>query len=117
MVSSVPRFTPSNKNCTPDTPTLSEAAAVIVTVVPATVALFVGALSDTVGAVVSDAPVTVKLNDDVRTIDPLVPVTVMVEVPVGVEPAVVIVNAVLQVGLQEVGLNVAVAPVGRPEAP
>ena len=48
VVSSVPRFTPSNLNCTPATPTLSEAVAVT-EVVPETVAPEVGAVMETVG--------------------------------------------------------------------
>ena len=44
------------------------------------------------------------------------PVTVIVEVPAGVEVVVAIVRMLVQVGLQAVGLKVAVAPVGSPEA-
>ena len=44
------------------------------------------------------------------------PVTVIREVPMGVEALVAIVSVLGQVGLQEVGLKVAVAPVGKPEA-
>ena len=50
-VSSAPRFTPSSLNCTPATPALSAALAETVTV-PDTVPA-AGALSDTVGGVVS----------------------------------------------------------------
>src|SRR5436190_1920837 len=53
MVSSAPKFAPSTLNCTPATPTLSEALAVTVTAVPATVAPPAGAVTVTVGAVVS----------------------------------------------------------------
>ena len=57
-VSSVPTLVPSTLNCTPTTPILSEAVAESVTLAPETVAPFVGAVSETVGAVVSgDAPV------------------------------------------------------------
>jgi len=51
-VISAPKFAPSNLNCTPTTPTLSEALAVTV-IVPDTVAPLLGAVMDTVGAVVS----------------------------------------------------------------
>lgn len=47
---------------------------------------------------------------------PAVPVTVMVYVPTGVEAVVAMVMVEEQVGLQEVGENEAVAPVGRPDA-
>src|SRR5436309_3287960 len=57
-VSSVPRFAPSSRNWTPATPTLSAAVAVIV-VVPETVAPFAGAVTLTVGGVVSLKTVTV----------------------------------------------------------
>src|SRR5439155_5160668 len=53
--SSAPRFDPSSRNCTPTTPTLSEASAVTF-VVPETVAPLGGAVIDTVGGVVSGAP-------------------------------------------------------------
>ena len=45
-----------------------------------------------------------------------VPVTVIREVPIGVEALVAIVSVLVQVGLQAVGLKVAVAPLGSPEA-
>ena len=61
-VSSAPRFTPSILNCTPATATLSDAVAVIATV-PDTVALFAGAVTDTVGAVVSAVAVPVASFD------------------------------------------------------
>src|SRR2546428_2754693 len=54
VVSSAPRLAPSSLNCTPATPTLSEAVAETVTAEPETVAPAAGALSATVGAVVSD---------------------------------------------------------------
>ena len=53
-VSSAPRLFPSNLNCTPATPTLSEALADTVTV-PETVDPLAGAVMDTVGGVVSAA--------------------------------------------------------------
>src|SRR5438128_1534497 len=52
VVSSVPRLAPSSLNCTPTTPTLSEAVAETVTV-PETVAPLAGAVIATVGVVVS----------------------------------------------------------------
>ncbi|OLE66802.1 MAG: hypothetical protein AUG09_05650 [Acidobacteria bacterium 13_1_20CM_2_68_7] len=51
-MSSEPRLEPSTRNCTPATPTLSEAEALTV-VVPETVAPDAGALMLTVGGVVS----------------------------------------------------------------
>src|ERR1041384_5262296 len=55
VISSAPRFTPSNLNCTPTTPTLSDADADTVTA-PDTDAPLAGAVNDTVGAVVSPPP-------------------------------------------------------------
>ena len=52
-VSSAPRLAPSSLNCTPTTPTLSLASAETATDEPVTVALFAGAVSETVGEVVS----------------------------------------------------------------
>src|SRR6266571_327993 len=57
-VSSAPSTAPSNRNCTPATPTLSEASALTL-IVPDTVAPFAGAVIDTVGGVVSLNTVTV----------------------------------------------------------
>src|SRR5205809_44567 len=54
VVASTPRLAPSSLNCTPTTPTLSEALAVTVTL-PATVAPAVGAVIETVGRVLSPA--------------------------------------------------------------
>ena len=51
-MSSLPRAWPSRRNCTPATPTLSEAVAETVTVLE-TVAPEAGAVIETVGAVVS----------------------------------------------------------------
>jgi len=53
MVSSLPRLELSSLNCTPTTPTLSEAVATIDTAVPETVELLVGAVIETVGGIVS----------------------------------------------------------------
>ena len=44
------------------------------------------------------------------------PVTVIGNVPVGVDPAVLIVSWLVQVGLHAPGLNPAVAPLGSPAA-
>ena len=52
----------------------------------------------------------------VRERDPAVPVTVIVDDPVGVEVEVVRVNVDEHVGLQDPGENEAVAPAGKPEA-
>src|SRR5262245_11443367 len=52
-VSSLPRLVPSTRNWTPATPTLSLAFAVTATEAPDTVALFAGAVRETVGSVVS----------------------------------------------------------------
>src|SRR5918995_1770857 len=52
VVSSAPRVTPSSRNCTPVTPTLSEASAVTATV-PETVAPPAGLVTLTAGGVVS----------------------------------------------------------------
>jgi len=54
-VCSAPTFEPSTLNCTPTTPTLSEAVAARVTAVPETVVLLDGAVSDTLGGDVSTA--------------------------------------------------------------
>ena len=62
VVCSAPTFAPSTWNCTPTTPTSSDAVAVIV-VVPETVAPSAGALIFTVGAVVSLNTVTVTAAD------------------------------------------------------
>src|ERR1051326_2168290 len=58
LVSSAPRFAPSSLNCTPTTFTLSDAVAVTV-VVPVTVAPAAGAVTLTVGGIVSLNTVTV----------------------------------------------------------
>src|SRR5438445_4522135 len=56
-LTSAPRLVPSSLNCTPATPTLSEALADTVTV-PVTVAPLAGAVKETAGGVVSFATVT-----------------------------------------------------------
>jgi hypothetical protein len=58
----------------------------------------------------------VRLNVVVLVIPPPVAVTVMVELPAGVEAVVLMVMVEEQAGLQEAVENEAVAPVGRPEA-
>src|SRR5437773_3049042 len=63
--SSTPRLAPSNRNCTPTTPTLSEALAVTL-VVPPTVAPETGEVMLTVGGVVSLNTVTVTAAEVVR---------------------------------------------------
>ena len=52
VVSSAPSGVPPSRNCTPTTPTLSDALALTVTL-PETVALLAGAVIETVGGVVS----------------------------------------------------------------
>src|SRR3989442_1703901 len=59
-VTSAPRFAPSSLNCTPTTPTLSVALTETV-IVPATVAPAAGAVSETVGGVVSGGARVVKV--------------------------------------------------------
>jgi hypothetical protein len=59
---------------------------------------------------------TVKLKLVVFVTPPPVAVTVIVEVPAGVELVVLTVRMEEQVGLQEADEKEAVAPVGRPEA-
>ena len=64
MVSSAPSWVPSSLNCTPVTPTLSEAVAVRVTV-PDTVAPAAGAVRLTVGAGVSGLLTVTVTTDEV----------------------------------------------------
>src|SRR2546425_575111 len=59
--------------------------------------------------------VTVKVKLVVRLTPPPLPVTVMVEGPVGVDVVVERMREVAQVGVHAVGENEAVAPVGSPE--
>jgi hypothetical protein len=59
---------------------------------------------------------TVKLNVVVLVTPPPVAVTVMVELPAGVEPVVLTVNVEEQPGLQLPRENEAVVPVGSPAA-
>ncbi len=54
------RLAPSNLNCTPVTPTLSDALAVTVTV-PETVLRVVGEVTEIVGAVVSVPPIEIAM--------------------------------------------------------
>jgi hypothetical protein len=60
--------------------------------------------------------VTVSEKIAVRVSEPLVPVTVTVEVPVGVVARVAMVSVVEQEGEQLGGEKDGVAPAGRPEA-
>src|SRR3989344_4736688 len=75
MVSSAPTFAPSTLNCTPTTPTLSDALAEMVTF-PETVAPSAGAVRETVGLVVSPPVVTSTFASQVAW--PPAPVTVAV---------------------------------------
>jgi hypothetical protein len=59
---------------------------------------------------------TVNVKVVVWDREPATPVTVIVDVPVGVDAEVVSVTVDEQVGLHEAGENAAVAPVGRPDA-
>ena len=65
------------------------------------------------GNVVSEM---VRVKEVVLVVPPPMAVTVIVELPRGVEAGVVIVRVVEQLGEQETGENEAVAPDGRPEA-
>ena len=60
VVTSAPTFVPSTANCTPATPTLSEADAERATL-PLTVAVFAGVVRLTVGGVVSLLAAVVKV--------------------------------------------------------
>ena len=64
-VSSAPRFDPSTRNCTPATPTLSDAVALTV-IVPDTLAPFAGELMLTLGTVVSAFDTVTVTADEVR---------------------------------------------------
>jgi hypothetical protein len=68
-----------------------------------------------VAAVVTVGELTVRLNVVVFVTPPPAAVRVMVELPAGVEPLVLIVSVEEQVGLQLAAENEAVAPDGRPE--
>ena len=65
------------------------------------------------GNVVSEM---VRVKEVVLVVPPPMAVTVIVELPRGVEAGVVIVRVVEQLGLQETGEKEAVAPVGNPVA-
>ena len=69
-----------------------------------------------VATVVIVGRLTVKLNVVVLVTPPPAAVTVMVELPAGVEALALMVRVEEQVGLQVAEENEAVAPVGRPEA-
>src|SRR5262249_10722750 len=64
-VSSAPRLAPSSRNWTPTTATLSDAVAETVTLVPATVVPFTGAVTDTVGGVESTLLTVTETGADV----------------------------------------------------
>lgn len=70
--------------------------------------------TDTEGLKVSPAS-TVKLTESVLVNPPPVPLIVMVNVPVWALPVVEIVKVLEQVGVQDAGLNEAVAPLPSPE--
>ncbi len=59
---------------------------------------------------------TVNVNVVVRDREPLVPVTVIVDGPVGADAEVVRVSVDEQVGLHDAGENEGVVPAGRPDA-
>ena len=63
-----------------------------------------------------DGAFTVNVKIVVRDREPAMPVTVIVDEPVGVNAEVVTLNVDEQVGLHNAGEKEAVAPVGRPEA-
>jgi hypothetical protein len=58
---------------------------------------------------------TVRLNEVDRDTPPSLPVTFIGNVPLGVEPLVLIVRVDEQLGLQEILENAEVAPLGNPE--
>src|SRR5437899_1461921 len=58
VVASVPSGAPSSMNCTPATPTLSDAVADSVTAAPVTVVPVAGAVNEIVGALLSTVTVT-----------------------------------------------------------
>jgi hypothetical protein len=69
-----------------------------------------------VATVVTVGRLTVKLNVVVLVTPPPAAVTVMVELPAGVEALALMVRVEEQVGLQVAEENEVVAPVGKPEA-
>ena len=69
-----------------------------------------------VATVVIVGRLTVKLNVVVLVTPPPAAVTVMVELPAGVEALALMVRVEEQVGLQVAEENEVVAPVGKPEA-
>ena len=92
---------------------MSFAVAFTATLVPATVAPLLGEVRETVGGVESEAFVTVNEKAVVCVTPPPVAVTVIVEVPTGVEIAALRLSVEVQLGEQDVGLNVAVTPDGN----
>ena len=69
-----------------------------------------------IAGVATVGKLTVKLNVAVLLTPPPVAMTVMLELPAGVEALVLMVRVEEQVGLQLVEEKEAVAPVGKPEA-
>jgi hypothetical protein len=69
-----------------------------------------------IAGVATVGKLTVKLNVVVLVTPPPAAVTVMLELPAGVELLVLMVRVEEQVGLQLVEEKEAVAPVGKPEA-
>ena len=69
-----------------------------------------------IAGVATVGKLTVKLNVVVLVTPPPVAVTVMLELPAGVELLVLMVSVEEQAGLQLVEEKEAVAPVGKPEA-
>ena len=78
-MSSFARFTPSSLNCTPTTPTLSDAVAETITLVSETVAPLAGAVRETMGAIVSAVEVKVAVTV-------VFPVTATVQVRLVAQP-------------------------------
>jgi hypothetical protein len=79
---------------------------------------FAGAVSTTIGAVVSVAlaAVTVRVNAVVRVTPETLPLTVIVHVPRGVDADVSMMTSVVHVGAQDASEKVALAPGGSPNA-
>ena len=113
--SSTFKLTPSNLNCTPATPTLSDAVAETVVALPETVAPPDGAVIEIVGLVVSAVAPTVTVTD-LEVVPPVpvqakVYVLLLVKAPVDCEPEIVFEplqapEAVQLVALEELQLSV-----------
>ena len=98
------------------TPTLSEAKAVSVAEPEVVTVPETDEERETEGLVVSGGILTVSVKVVERVRDPAVPVTVIVEFPVGVVDRVEMVSVEEHPGLHEVGEKEAVAFAGSPEA-